>query len=184
MSRIWQSKSTPTACGARWPAALGACLAIAACAGTSPRANVAAAAPVAVGSTPAAAGDPLQRNRQFQRAEALYLSGHLKEATSAFEQLTRAYPQDVHVWLKYGNTLTRQGSYDEAVNAFQTALTLDPLQGGAAINLSLVRLAQAQGALDTALARAPAGSPEQLQAQSLQRAITTLLGAPHGVAAH
>jgi TolA-binding protein len=184
MSRIWQSRSTPTGCGARWPAALGACLALAACAGTAPRADVATAAPVAAAAKPAAAGDATQRNRQFQRAEALYLSGHLPEATTAFEQLTRSYPQDVHVWLKYGNSLTRQGNYDDAVHAFQTALTLDPSQSGAAINLSLVRLAQAQGALDTALARAPAGSPEYLQAQSLQRAITTLLGAPHGVAAH
>ena len=157
--------------------ALTALAALAACAGTPVRPAAASqGAPVAQPQQTRPA-DPEQRNRQFQQAQALYLSGHMKEAATAFEELTRAYPGDAHVWLKYGNTLTRLGSYDKAASAFQTALDLDPAQGGAAINLSLVRLAQAQAALDTALTRAAANSPEHTQADGLQRQIKKLLGA-------
>jgi predicted Zn-dependent protease len=150
-----------------------------ACAGAPTRPVAAApAAPVAPAQPQARPGDPERRNRQFQQAQALYLSGHMKEAASSFEELTRAYPGDAHIWLKYGNTLTRLGSYDSAASAFQTSLNLDPGQGGAAINLSLVRLAQAQAALDVALARVGADSPEHAQADGLQRQIKKLLGAP------
>jgi tetratricopeptide (TPR) repeat protein len=136
---------------------------------------------LAAGSAaPAQPGDSDQRSRQFQRAEALYLSGHLKEAEAAFEELTRAYPRDARVWLKYGNTLTKQGNYDGAAAAFQNASTLDATQGNAALNLGLVRLAQAQAAFDAALARLAENSTEHAQAEALQRQIKTLLGAPIG----
>jgi len=140
--------------------------------------------PVLAATTPsvAAAVDSDQRNRQFQRAEALYLSGHLKDAAAAFETLTRAYPRDARIWLKYGNTLTKQGSYDEAASAFQNAVNLDPGQGAAALNLALVRLLQAQGSLDLAVSRLSAGSAERTQADTLQRQVKTLLGGPERVA--
>lgn len=67
-----------------------ACMALAACASQPSRAP-AAAAPVAAAATAAVTpSDQERRNRQFQQAEALYLSGHLKEAATAFEQLTPA----------------------------------------------------------------------------------------------
>jgi tetratricopeptide (TPR) repeat protein len=161
--------------------AVMACAAICACASTTRPAEVSAQRANASTATPAAAAQPAdveRRNRQFQQAEALYLSGRLKEAAAAFEDLTRAYPRDAHVWLKYGNTLAKQGNYDGAATAFQTALTIDAELGGAAINLAIVRLGQAQGALDIALARAASNSAEHLQAESLQRQIKALLAAP------
>lgn len=127
--------------------------------------------------------DSEQRNRRFQRAEALYLSGRLKDAQAAFADLSHEYPNDARVWLKFGNTLTKLGSYDEAATAFQTAASLDPTQGAAALNLALVRLLQAQGSLDFALGRLAPGSSERAQAESLQRQVTTLLGAPERPAA-
>jgi tetratricopeptide (TPR) repeat protein len=164
-----------------------ACLALCACASTASRPGGVAPSAAAAQAQDAVA-QPVEterRNRQFQQAEALYLSGHLKEAAAAFERLTHSYPRDAHIWLKYGNTLTKQGSYDDAAAAFQTSLALDPQQGGAALNLALVRLGQAQQSLDTALARAVPDSPERLQVESLQREIKRLLGAPQGgTAAH
>jgi tetratricopeptide (TPR) repeat protein len=156
------------------------CLAFAGCASNVTRRETAA--------TPTAVTQPIdqtRRNRQFQHAEALYLSGHLKEATAAFEELTHTYPNDPRIWLKYGNTLTKQGSYEEAAKAFQTALSLDPEQGGAALNLALVRLGQAQAALDVASARLAANSAEHEQAEALQRQLKTLLGTPdRGASSH
>lgn len=158
--------------------AMIACLAIGACASAPPSR--------AVGQAPAAREvrapsntqpeSSEQRNRQFQRAEALYLSGRLKDAAAAFQDLTRAYPNDARIWLKYGNTLTKLGSYDDAANAFQTSSTLDPSQGGAAFNLALVRIAQTRDALDVALTRLPPDSAEHTQAQALQRQVATLVG--------
>jgi tetratricopeptide (TPR) repeat protein len=161
--------------------ALMTCLALAACASTAARPGPVAPAPAAV----AQPADSERLNRKFQQAEALYLAGHFKEAAAAFEELTRAYPRDAHVWLKYGNTLTKQGSYEGAATAFQTALNLDSAQGGAAINLALVRLMQARESLDLALARVPAATPEHAQADGLERQLNSLLApAEHATPGH
>jgi tetratricopeptide (TPR) repeat protein len=163
-----RSSNTPL-----WTIAVTCMMAI--CAGTASRPSVAAA------PAPSAQSRDLdQFDRQFQHAEALYLSGRLKEAATAFEELSRAYPTDARVWLKYGNTLTKLGSYENAAAAFQTAAGLDPAHGNASLNLALVRLAQAQGALDAALAHLASDSPEHAQAEALQRQINTLLGGPVG----
>ena len=127
--------------------------------------------------------DTTQRNRQFQKAEALYLSGHLKEAAAAFAELASAYPTDARIWLKYGNTLTKQARYDEAADAYQKATGLDAEQGNAPLNLALVRLLQAQQSLDTAQARLAPESAEHVQADALQRQLKTLLGGSEGAAA-
>jgi len=184
MKLTWQAAATHTARMAHWLVALAACLALAGCASSATRPASTTPEAAASGATaPAAAGDSVQRSRAYQHAEALYLSGRFKEATAAFGELTRAYPRDAHVWLKYGNALTREGGYDDAASAFQTALTLDPTQGAPAINMALVRLGQAQSALEVAAARLPENSPEYLQAQALQHQIKALLDAPAGRAA-
>jgi len=182
MKLTWQAAATHTAGAAHWLIALAACHALTGCASSATRPTEPGPAATASAAAPAAAAaDPVQRSRAYQHAEALYLSGRYPEAAAAFEALTRANPRDAHVWLKYGNALTRQSSYDNAASAFQTALTVDPTQGGAALNLALVRLGQAQAALELAATRLPESSPEYLQAGSLQRQIKALLAAPaHG----
>jgi tetratricopeptide (TPR) repeat protein len=137
-----------------------------------------ACATISSAATPAQSADATARNRQYQKAEALYLSGRLNDAAAAFAELSRKYPNDARVWLKYGNTLTKQLNYDAAATAFQTAINLDPTQGGAALNLALVRLAQAQASLDLAVARLAPGSPEHAQADAIKGQLNSLLGAP------
>jgi tetratricopeptide (TPR) repeat protein len=166
-----QINSWRTSCARRWMFAVTVALLVAG-------AFVGDRQAFAATSAPAQPHDSDQRNRQYQHAEALYLSGRLKEAAAAFEELSRAYPNDARIWLKYGNTLTKQGSYDNAAAAFQNAAALDATQGNAVLNLALVRLAQAQAALDMAMTRLAANSPEHLQAEALQREIKVLLGAP------
>ena len=97
--------------------ALGILITLAACASAPTKTSTKPKAPEA---TPTAAVQPEQsdeRSRKFQHAEALYLSGHLKEAAAAFEELTRAYPNDGRIWFRYGNTKAKLGAYDEAANA-------------------------------------------------------------------
>jgi tetratricopeptide (TPR) repeat protein len=157
----------------RWLGAAVACVALTGGVSAPTQAGIATTHPA--GEQPV---DQERRNREFQHAEALYLSGRYKEAAAEFERLSRAYPRDARIWLKYGNTLTKQGSYDNAAVAFQTALSLDPDLGGAALNLALVHLAEAQDALGAAVNRLAAGTPERAQAEGLQQQLNSLLGAP------
>src|SRR5258706_904531 len=112
-------------------------------------------------SEPTAARDSdlEQRLRELQQAEALYLSGRFKEAQAAYEQLTAKYPSNGDLWFRLGNTLMKQGRYDEAAGALQTSIGLDPGNGRAALNLALSRLAQAQSAADAARGHLAAGAP-------------------------
>jgi tetratricopeptide (TPR) repeat protein len=116
-----------------------------------------------------------QRLRDLQQAEALYLSGRYKDAQAAFEQLARMYPNIAEVWFRLGNTLMKQGQYDNAAAALQTAIGLDPGNGRAALNLALCRLAQAQAAMDVARGRLAAGTPERRQAEGIHRQLTAIL---------
>lgn len=154
--------------------ALAAVLSLAVCALAAPARAAAAPAPAA-NARPA---DSAQHNRQFQKAEALYMSGHLQQAAAAFAELTGSYPDDARIWFKYGNTLTKLTNYDEAAAAYEKAVTLDPTQGNAALNLALVRLFQAQEAVEAAQSRLGAETPERAQADALERQIKALLGAP------
>jgi tetratricopeptide (TPR) repeat protein len=136
----------------------------------------------AVESAPAAPRDSNleQRLRDLQQAEALYLSGRFKEAQAAFEQLARSYPKNSEVWFRLGNTLMKQGQYDDAAGALQTAIALDPNNGRAALNLALARLAQAQAAVDIARVRLAPGAPERQQADTIDRRLKSLLSEPSG----
>jgi tetratricopeptide (TPR) repeat protein len=159
--------------------AIAAVLSLAACAAAAPAHAAAAPQPTAT----ARPADSAQHNRQFQKAEALYLSGRLQQAATAFAELTRTYPDDARIWFKYGNTLTKLTNYDEAAAAYEKAVTLDATQGNAPLNLALVRLFQAQEALDVAQTRLGAETPERAQADALQRQIKSLLGGPQPAAA-
>ncbi len=179
MKGMQQFRSAPRT-ARRLALALSATLVLAACAGAPARS---ASAP-SDSSGVVSEGDREQRIRLLQQAEALYLSGRLKEAQAAFEQLTRTYPRNAEIWFRYGNTMMKQGEYDGAAVAFQNAVALDPGHGRAALNLALVRLAQAQGAIVQAQARLPADSQERRQAEALQRQLQSLLGAPGDAPAH
>ena len=160
---------------------LAACV-FAACAalgGCSSPAGHAWAEPTATAAT-MSEGDREQRVRALQQAEALYLSGRLKEAQAAFEQLTRTYPRNAEIWFRYGNTMMKQGDYEDAAAALQNALAFDPGHGKAALNLALARLAQAQAALVSASAHLPADSAERRQADELAGQVRLLVGAPGG----
>jgi tetratricopeptide (TPR) repeat protein len=119
-----------------------------------------------------------QRLRDLQQAEALYLSGRFKEAQSAFEQLARTYPNNAEVWFRLGNTLMKQGRYDDAAGALQTAIGLDPANGGAALNLALSRLAQAQAAADIARNHLAAGTSQRQQADAIDLRLKSILSDP------
>jgi tetratricopeptide (TPR) repeat protein len=140
------------------------------------------ARPVAASTRASGAGDSdlEQRLRELQQAEALYLSGRFKEAQAAYEELTRKYSNNADLWFRLGNTLMKQGRYDEAAGALQTSIGLDPGNGRAALNLALSRLAQAQSAAEVARGHLATGTPEQQQAEAIDRRLRSILSNPAG----
>jgi tetratricopeptide (TPR) repeat protein len=155
-----------------WLGLIAACDQLAGCASPASKPTFDSARPAARES------DLEQRLRDLQQAEALYLSGRFKEAQAAFEQLARTYPNNAEVWFRLGNTLMKQGRYDDAANALQTAIALDPGNGRAAMNLTLSRLAQAQSAVEIARNRFGPGTPERQQADAIDRRLKSILSDP------
>jgi TolA-binding protein len=159
--------------------AAAVCVMLAGCAAPGPGASAPTAA--ATVAAPASADANLDaRLHDLKQAEALYLSGRLKEAQAAFEALTRTYPANAEMRFRLGNTLMRQGKYEEAAATLQDALVLDPANGRAALNLTLARLAQAQAAVAVARGRLAAGTAEQQQADAIERGLKSLLAGSSG----
>lgn len=162
-------------CAAGMTLLLVAIAQLAGCAGPGAKAVATSARP-----TEATDSNLEQRLREMQQAEALYLSGRFKEAQAAYEQLTGKYPNNADLWFRLGNTLMKQGRYDEAAGALQTSIGLDPGNGRVALNLALCRLAQAQSAADLARGHLAAGTPAQQQADAIDRRLRSILSDPAG----
>jgi tetratricopeptide (TPR) repeat protein len=176
VGRLWRSDEQTrfAACAALWLGLTAGCLHLTGCA--QPTSSHAAES----ATTTARESDLEQRLRDLQQAEALYLSGRFKEAQAAFERLARSYPNNPEVWFRLGNTLMKQGLYDEAAGALQTSIGLDPGNGRAALNLALARLAQAQSAVDLARGHFPADSPERKEVEGIDRRLRSILSDPSG----
>lgn len=82
-------------------------------------------------------------------AEAAYREGRHHEAFAAWSKAAAAAPQDARAWLRLGNLWQRAGDLQRASQAYRTALEGQPeeARARAALNLALLGLAQAGGAL-------------------------------------
>jgi tetratricopeptide (TPR) repeat protein len=168
--------TVPLALALAWAAAW-----LAGCAQTGGHGSASAAAAPQAGS---AANPSLeQRLRDLQQAEALYLSGQYAQAQAAYEELAHRYPQNPDVWFHLGKAYMKQGRYDDAANALQNSISIEPGHGRAALNLALARLAQAQAAAALARGHLPAGSPERQQAEAFERRLQDVLTEPGASAA-
>lgn len=73
-------------------------------------------------------------------ANKAYREARLGDAERLYREISEAHPSLVEVWVRLGNIYTRQGQYDAAVRAYETAIRYDPEEGRAWYNLSLVYL--------------------------------------------
>ncbi len=109
-------------------------------------AGVACAAPV-IGQTAPKLEDTFNASlEQMKRAEADYDANRWQQALDQYEQLVRAHPKNPFLLFRYGNVASRLGLYENAAQAYQTALVHDPNYVEAAFNLGLVRLLQSDAA--------------------------------------
>lgn len=107
---------------------------------------LACAAPV-IGQTAPKLEDKFSASlEQMKRAEADYDASRWQQALDQYEQLVRAYPKNPFLLFRYGNAASHLGLYENAAQAYQTALVLDSNYAEAAFNLGLVRLLQSDAA--------------------------------------
>jgi cytochrome c-type biogenesis protein CcmH/NrfG len=108
----------------------------------------------------------VDRQRQADRA---YVEGNLAQALSGYQSLTRAMPQNADFWFRLGNVYARLKHPDEAVDAYQHALAIEPGHAKAWHNLGIIRLRQAEAAFGQS-ANTAAGIDPGLQKDSAGKA--------------
>jgi cytochrome c-type biogenesis protein CcmH/NrfG len=106
---------------------------------------------------------------QQRQAERAYVEGHLAQALSGYRSLTHAMPQNADFWFRLGNVYARLKRPDEAVDAYQHALAIEPGHAKAWHNLGIIHLRQAEAAFDQS-ASAAAGIDPGLQEDSAGKA--------------
>lgn len=76
-----------------------------------------------------------------------YESGEDARAEALYQGLTRAAPNDPETWLRLGNLYARSNKPDDAADAYQQALLLNPNNHRVWYNLGVIRQRQAHAAL-------------------------------------
>ncbi len=85
------------------------------------------------------------------KADSAYEQGDWAEAEKGYRAITVAVPNDAYAYLRLGNTLARQKRLDEAAAAYREALVRDVRLSKAYHNIAMVRLMQAEIALEATL---------------------------------
>ena len=80
----------------------------------------------------------------INQADAAYQAGRWKEASGHYRGVLEQMPQDPYAWFRLGNSLTRQGEYSYAIQAFEASLKHDARQTKPWFNLSTAHLLGAQ----------------------------------------
>jgi tetratricopeptide (TPR) repeat protein len=94
-----------------------------------------------------------------QQANAAYQSGDMQHAAALYLQLTKMIPQEADYWYMLGNAYVRTQQPDQAVQAYQQALVLNPNHARAWHNLGIVRMRQAMAAFVSSASTARAEDP-------------------------
>ncbi len=109
------------------------------------------AIPSGVDASNGRAGHNSASSRQSQQlffdinlADAAYQAGRWKEASRHYRGVLEKMPQDPYAWFRLGNSLTRQGHYSHAIQAFEASLQHDARQAKPWFNLSTAHLLGAQ----------------------------------------
>ncbi len=80
----------------------------------------------------------------------LYNQNRLQQALNEAQMLTKQYPKSLTLWNLMGSSATQLGKLDEAITAFQSAISLNPNHANAYYNMGVVlqNLGQHEKAID------------------------------------
>lgn len=101
---------------------------------------------------PQAGHEAADARAALRAAEDAYTRGDWLGAAGQFKRLTDAYPNNGQLWFGFGASSALSGNLQEAAAGFERALRIDAHDARAAYNLGLVRLSQADMALNQAIA--------------------------------
>ena len=100
-------------------------------------------------------------------AELLYQRGDYAEVLPIYLELSRLVPGHAETWLRLGNSYARLSQYDNAIDAYQGALSADPQYAKAWLNLSYVRAQQLAATVVDMYEHVPTSDPEARRIYSL-----------------
>jgi len=112
---------------------------------------------------------------KVDQAESAYRQAKWQEAAELYQRVLTEFPEDPYLWFRLGNSLTQQGDYDRAIDAFETSLQQDARQGKSWFNLSTAHLLGAQLATLKAWQAMEPTDPTRQAAQARLDSVTQLL---------
>jgi len=110
-----------------------------------------------------------------REAASAYQAEDWEKALPAYQALTRRVPRDPELWFRLGNVHARLRQPEEAVAAWQRALTLNPRDGRAWHNIGITRLRQAANAFTQMAQSLPPEDPLQPRALDLAEQVLNIL---------
>jgi cytochrome c-type biogenesis protein CcmH/NrfG len=105
-----------------------------------------------------------------ESAAVAYAQGNAPAATGLYTQLLQSAPNDVHAWHRLGNLELLDDHYAQALIAYEHVLQLGGGNAGVWHNVAVIRLRQAQAALNQVQAQAPSPADALLRANSARAA--------------
>ena len=105
-----------------------------------------------------------------ESAAVAYAQGNAPAATGLYTQLVQSAPNDVLAWHRLGNLELLDEHYAQALIAYEHVLRLGGGNAGIWHNVAVIRLREAQAALNQVQVQAPDPADEQLRANSARAA--------------
>ncbi len=105
-----------------------------------------------------------------ESAAVAYAQGNAPAATGLYTQLVQGAPNDVQAWHRLGNLELLDERYAQALIAYEHVLQLGGGNAGVWHNVAVIRLREAQAALNQVQAQAPDSADAQLRANSARAA--------------
>ena len=105
-----------------------------------------------------------------ESAAVAYAQGNAPAATGLYTQLVQGAPNDVQAWHRLGNLELLEERYAQALIAYEHVLRLGGGNAGIWHNVAVIRLREAQAALNQVQVQAPDPADEQLRANSARAA--------------
>ncbi len=112
---------------------------------------------------------------RVQQAEQSYGNEQWSAASTHYQELLELLPDDPYAWFRLGNSLTQQGQYSQAIQAYEKSVSLDASQHKPWFNLSTTHLLGAQVATLKVVESARVSEQSRSEARQRLDVISALL---------
>jgi len=95
-------------------------------------------------------------------ADRAYVESRWLDAAREYQRLADLVPEDPYAWFRLGNTYAQQGSFNQAISAYQASIKRNPNQPKPWYNLATAHLLNAQDALRKSYGQLRADDPARM----------------------